>query len=207
MLQDLLKRYPALQACKAEIEAARDTLIACFEAGGKVLLCGNGGSCAACDHIAGELLKGFLKPRPLTANQKQAMKAKNPTLGDDALEKLQRGLPAVSLPALTALNTAFCNDVDPALIYAQAVLALGKAGDVLIAISTSGNAQNVGAAAAVAKSLGMKVVALTGTGGGKLEITADVCIRAPEREAFLVQELHLPIYHYLCAAVEEHFFK
>lgn len=207
MLQCLLERYPALLVCKAEIEAARDALIACYEAGGKLLLCGNGGSCAACDHITGELLKGFLKLRPLTAEAKHKMKAKNPALDDGTLEKLQGGLPAVSLPALTALSTAICNDIDPTLIYAQSVLALGKEGDVLIAISTSGNAKNVGAAAGVAKSLGIKVVALTGENGGALDTAADICIHAPERETFQVQELHLPICHYLCAAMEEHFFE
>ncbi len=206
MLKDLLQRYPVLQACEQEIKDALEILIACYEAGGKLLLCGNGGSCADCDHITGELLKGFLMLRPLSGAKKQQMKAGYPAIEDDVLQKLQSGLPAISLPALTALNTAFCNDVDPDLLYAQSLLALAKENDVLIAISTSGNAKNVGYAAAVAKSLGMKVVALTGKSGGKLATIADACIHAPETETFKVQELHLPIYHYLCAAVEAHFF-
>ncbi len=206
MLKDLLQRYPVLQACEQDIKDALETLIVCYEAGGKLLLCGNGGSCADCDHITGELLKGFLMLRPLSDAKKQQMKASYPAIEDDVLQKLQSGLPAISLPALTALGTAFCNDVDPALIYAQSVLALGKPCDVLMAISTSGNAKNVFHAATVAKSLGMKVVALTGKGGGSLGAVADVCIHAPELETFKVQELHLPIYHYLCAAIEAHFF-
>lgn len=206
LLQDLLTRYPTLQTCKAEIEAAKDALIACFAAGGKALLCGNGGSCAACDHIAGELMKGFLLPRPLNDETKHAMKAQNPAIENEILQKLQRGLPAISLPSMTAPNTAFCNDSDPDLVYAQSVMALGRRHDVLIAISTSGNAKNVNVAAHVAKGLGIKVIALTGKHGGSLGEIADICIHAPERETFKVQELHLPIYHYLCAAIEHHFF-
>lgn len=205
MLNELFARYPALRACEKEIADARDALIACYEGGGKVLLCGNGGSCADCDHIVGELMKGFLKKRPLSEERRAEMQ-KNYAVDDGILSKLQAGLPAVSLPAITGLNSAFCNDVDPELIYAQSVLGLGKAGDILIALSTSGNAKNVAAAVSVAKSIGMTVIGMTGEKGGRLREMADIAVNVPERETFKVQELHLPVYHYLCAAVEAHFF-
>ena len=207
MYNELIARYPALAACGKEIIKATAALITCYEQGGKVLLCGNGGSCADCDHIVGELMKGFLKKRPLSAEEKAEMQRACPALHADVLAKLQCGLPAVSLSALTALNSAFCNDVDPTLIYAQSLLALGKQGDVLLAISTSGNAENIAAAVAVAKARGITVIGLTGEVGGKLAETADIAIRVPERETFKVQELYLPVYHYICAAVEAHFFK
>ena len=206
MLNELLTRYPTLTACEDAIVAARDAIIDCYEKGCKVLLCGNGGSCADCDHIVGELMKGFLKKRPLSEERRAKMKAASPDLSEDVLAKLQTGLPAVSLPAITGLNSAFCNDVDPELIYAQSVLGLAKTGDILIALSTSGNAKNVAHAVAVAKALGVTVIGMTGECGGKLAASADICIRVPEKETFKVQELHLPVYHYLCAAVEAHFF-
>lgn len=207
MYNALIKRYPALAACGAEIQAAVNALIACYEAGGKVLLCGNGGSAADCDHIVGELMKGVFKKRPLSADKKATMQSANPALDDAVLDKLQVGLPAISLPAITALNTAYCNDVDPTLIYAQSVLALSRKGDVLIALSTSGNAKNVTAAVAVAKALGVTVIGLTGECGGMLAKDADIAIRVPEKETFKIQEYHLPVYHYICAAVEAHFFQ
>lgn len=206
-MKELIDRYPVLSACEDSIRAAVNALIACYEGGGKLLICGNGGSCADSDHIVGELMKGFLKKRPLSPQQRQEMKARCPELTDDVLDGLQQGLPAVALPSLTALNTAFCNDVDPDLLYAQAVLAMGKPGDVVLCISTSGNAKNTAAAARVAKGLGITVMGLTGKTGGKLREIADICICAPETETFKVQELHLPIYHFLCATVEAHFFK
>ena len=206
MFNELLERYPVLYSCKDEIKKAAETIIDCYEKGGKVLLCGNGGSCADCDHIVGELMKGFLKLRPICEADKAAMKEKSPLLEDDILGKLQCGLPAISLPSIAALNSAFCNDVDPELIYAQSLFALAKRGDVLIGLSTSGNAKNVFAALKVAKALGVTVIGMTGCKGGKLRENADICICAPESETFKIQELHLPIYHYLCAEVEAHFF-
>ena len=206
MIKELIKRYPALECCKEQIEAARDTLIECYEKGGKLLLCGNGGSSADCDHIVGELMKGFLLKRPINEANKARMRADSPELSDKTLNSLQMGLPAISLTSISALNTAFANDVDPELIYAQSVFALGKADDVLIAISTSGNAKNVCEAARVAGAIGMKVIALTGRDGGKLKSLSDVCVIAPECETYKIQELHLPIYHYICAEVEKHFF-
>lgn len=206
MINELIKRYPSLGAVKADIEAARDMIIGCYENGGKLLLCGNGGSSADCDHIVGELMKGFLLKRPLSDKLKRDMRARSPELDSATLDKLQMGLPAVSLTSIGALNTAFANDVDPSLIYAQSVLSLGETGDVLIAISTSGNAKNVCEAARVARAIGMKVVALTGKDGGELKHLSDVCVIAPECETYKIQEYHLPIYHYICAEVEKHFF-
>lgn len=206
MLNELLNRYPSLSACKQEIEKAAQAMIDCYAKGGKVLTCGNGGSCADADHIVGELMKGFLKKRPLSEAQKQMLKTNYSETDECILEALQCGLPALSLCSLTALSTAFCNDVDPDLIYAQSVFGLGKQGDVLVCMSTSGNAKNVYAAATIARALGMTVIGLTGIRGGKLNNVADICIRVPETETFKVQELHLPVYHYLCAATESHFF-
>lgn len=206
MLNELLTRYPCLEACKEEIIAARDALIACYEADGKVMICGNGGSCADADHIVGELMKGFLSLRPLSEEKKREMKANTDLVDDELLAKLQGGLPAYSLPSMTALNMAFCNDVDPELIYAQPIMAMGRKNDVLIAISTSGNSKNVFGAVKVAKALGVTVIGLTGGKGGKLKEHADIAVVVPESETFKIQELHLPVYHYLCAAVEQHFF-
>ena len=207
MFQKLLTRYPTLRCCAGEIEKAKDMLIASYESGGKVLLCGNGGSAADCDHIVGELMKGFLSKRPLSDRQKATMLKRCPDIHEEMLGKLQMGLPALSLAGLTALNTAFCNDVEPELIYAQSVLALGKPGDIFIGLSTSGNAKNVCAAAKVAKGLGLAVIGLTGESGGQLKNLSDVTICVPECETFKIQELHLPVYHYICAAVEKHFFE
>ena len=206
MLNELLSRYPQLTKCQNEIKKATTAMIDCYKNGGKILLCGNGGSCADCDHIVGELMKGFIKKRPLSTEQKAQMKNLYPLLEEETLSKLQGGLPAISLPSMTALNSAFCNDVDPELIYAQSVMALGKKNDVLIALSTSGNAKNVFSAAKVAKGLGIRVIALTGKTGGMLKECSDICITVPETETYKVQELHLPVYHYLCAAVEDDFF-
>ena len=207
MLNELLNRYPQLSNCKEDIVKATNTIIECYEKGGKVLLCGNGGSCADCDHIVGELMKGFLKLRPLSDDKKAQMKSNCDLVDDELLSKLQGGLPAIALPSIAGLNSAFCNDVDPELIYAQSLMSLANENDVLIGISTSGNSKNVYGAVKVAKALGIKVVGLTGKTGGKLNDAADICIRVPETETFKIQELHLPVYHYICAAVEEHFFK
>lgn len=206
-MNDLLKRYPCLSEIKEEIIKAKEIIIGCYENEGKLLLCGNGGSSADCDHIVGELMKGFLKERCLSDEKKAQMKKNAPFLEDEILSKLQCGLPAISLPSMTALNTAFSNDIEPELVYAQSLMSLGNENDVLVAISTSGNSKNVSAAAKVAKALGCKVIALTGASGGKLKELSDVCLCVPEEETFKVQELHLPIYHYLCAQTEAHFFK
>ena len=207
MINELLNRYSSLCECKEDIEKAAKAIIECYENGGKLLLCGNGGSCADCEHIVGEMMKGFLKKRPLNDSKKAEMKSKCDLVDDELLSKLQCGLPAVAIPSINALNSAFCNDVDPELVYAQPLMSLAKENDILIGISTSGNSKNVLGAVKVAKALGIKVIGLTGKKGGKLKETADICICAPETETFKIQELHLPIYHYICAAVEEHFFQ
>lgn len=207
MINELLKRYPSLNEIKESIKSAEAAIIECYKVGGKILLCGNGGSTADCEHITGELMKGFLKMRPLGADKVAQMQKSVPSLSADILNKLQCGLPAISLTSQSALMTAFCNDVDPSLVFAQQVLGLGNKNDILIAISTSGNSKNVLFAAKVAKALGLKVISLTGAGGGALKEFSDVLIGVPETETFKVQELHLPVYHYLCASVEEHFFK
>lgn len=207
MINELLNRYSSLCECKEDIEKAAKAIIECYENGGKLLLCGNGGSCADCEHIVGEMMKGFLKKRPLNDSKKAEMKSKCDLVDDELLSKLQCGLPAVDIPSINALNSAFCNDVDPELVYAQPLMSLAKENDILIGISTSGNSKNVFGAVKVAKALGIKIIGLTGQKGGKLKETADICICAPETETFKIQELHLPIYHYICAAVEEHFFQ
>lgn len=204
-MNDLMRRYPVLAACKEEIAAAKSALVACYSAGGKLLLCGNGGSAADCDHIAGELGKAFLKKRPIPASRRDEMLALCPEVAP-LLGRLEDALPAIPLTAMTALLSAYGNDREAELSFAQAVLALGKPGDVLLAISTSGNSKNILAAAKVARAIGMQVIALTGKGGGALAALSDITVSVPEGETYKVQELHLPIYHHLCAKIEEHFF-
>ena len=205
-MHELLNRYPSLCECKDDIKKAVEAIIHCYENGGKLLLCGNGGSCADCEHIVGELMKGFLKKRPLDGSKKTEMKRNCNLVDDELLGKLQCGLPAIAIPSITALNSAFCNDVDPELVYAQPLMSLARENDILIGISTSGNSKNVFGAVKVLMALGIKFIGLTGKTVGKLKETADICICAPETETFKIQELHLPINHNLCAAVEEHFF-
>jgi D-sedoheptulose 7-phosphate isomerase len=205
-LEQLVERYPALDACRAEIASAFDALVKCYSAGGKLLVCGNGGSSADADHIVGELMKGFLSRRPLPAIFRDRLRAVDPVMGLALAEKLQAALPAINLSASSALSTAFANDVSAELVYAQAANGYGKAGDVLLGISTSGNAANVRAALCVARALGMRTIGLTGSGGGRMASLCDILIAVPASATFEVQELHLPVYHCLCAMVEDHFF-
>ena len=210
-IETLLQNHPALTACQDTIETARDLLIDTYREGGKLLLCGNGGSAADCDHIAGELLKGFLSHRPLSEEDCLALAESLPDGEADPdlyllAGQLQGGLPAISLPAQTAAVTAVCNDTDPALIFAQLTWALGQSGDTLICLSTSGNSRNVVLAAKAAKTKGLRVLALTGENDSKLSELADVTVRVPATDTYRVQEYHLPVYHYLCAAVEGAFF-
>jgi D-sedoheptulose 7-phosphate isomerase len=198
-LQSLITRYPPLKSCAKDIAAADAVLEKTFRGGGKLLLCGNGGSAADADHIAGELLKGFGHARSLPVADRKG-------LGHELSGKLQGALPAIPLPQLTALMTAFANDCDPCYVYAQLTWGLGRAGDALLCITTSGNSANVLHAADAAKARGMKIIGLTGATGGKLLAKCDICIRAPETETFKIQEFHLPIYHCLCLMLEETFF-
>ena len=195
----LMERYPSLEVCRADIVDAVQTIIDMHKKGGALLICGNGGSSADAEHISGELLKGFLKKRPLSDSERAS-------LPDAIAQGLQGGIRAIPLTSLTALGTAFSNDVDAELVYAQLVWALGDGNSVFLGISTSGNAKNVSSAALVAKAKGIKTIGLTGVGGGKLAEICDTCIKAPECETYKIQELHLPIYHAICAQVEEEFF-
>ena len=196
---ELFEHYPALVSQKEALEKARELLIDTYRQGGKLLLCGNGGSAADCDHIAGELLKGFASKRELTADLRAAV-------GEELASRLQMGLPAISLPSQGAIISAFCNDVDAKTVYAQLVLALSKPGDLLWCISTSGNSANVVAAARVAKALGVRVIGMAGERKCALDELCDVVLHAPATQTYRVQEYHLPMYHWLCAEVEEYFF-
>jgi len=198
-LSELLDRLPALADCARDIERAYEVLRACFAGGRKVLICGNGGSAADAEHWAAELLKGFVSKRPLSPD---ARKGLTPRLG----EGLQGALATIPLTGFLSYRTAFANDVDPDLVFAQLVWALGRPGDVLAALSTSGESANVCLAAEVASAKEMKVLALTGEAGGPLSRLADVCIRVPARQTHLVQEYHMPIYHCLSLMLEDEFF-
>lgn len=202
----LYERYPALLKCESDIENALKLMIETYENSGKILICGNGGSCADSGHIVGELMKGFLSKRPLCEEKKNLIKNAIPEEYDLFTSKLQESLPAIALDSQNALVTAFANDVDPDLIYAQSVLGYGKKGDLFVGLSTSGNSQNVVFGAKMAKALGLKTVSLTGKNESKLSEICDVTIKAPETETYKVQEYHLPIYHYLCAQIEKCFF-
>lgn len=206
ILNDLLKRYPQLDVVASEIEKAGKALIKCYESAGKVLVCGNGGSCSDSDHIVGELMKGFEHKRPVPEDIKVQLKEVGGERGSYLAEKLQHGLPAISLTAHNALITAVANDTDANLIFAQQVVGYGNSGDILIAISSSGNSQNVLDAILVAKAKGLKVIGLTGESGGKMNGLCDVLINVPGKRTASIQEYHLPVYHALCVMVESHFF-
>lgn len=205
ILTETVERYPQLKGNEAEIISVYEILRQCFAAGNRLYLCGNGGSCSDCEHIAGELLKSFKKCRPLDEDFVQALK-KQGERGQVLIENLDSGLPAVSLCGHPAFSTAFQNDKDPMFVFAQQVKVWGRAGDVLLTISTSGNSKNCVYAATVAKAKNMKVVALLGGSGGALREAADASVTVPEKETFKVQELHLPVYHCLCAMLEEEFY-
>jgi len=205
-MDELMSRYPQLEVCKADITAALDLLRSMYHAGGKLLCCGNGGSCADCEHIVGELMKSFLIMRPMTETVKTEMETLFPEDSEKFYQCMQRGIPAISLPSQVAVLSAYVNDVDPEYFYAQLVQGYGKAGDVVLCISTSGNSKNVVRAAQMAKALNLKTLALTGAKDSKLSALCDVTIRVPETETFKIQELHLPVYHYLCAQLEEELF-
>ena len=205
-LEILLSRYPCLTVCQEQIGRAYGLIEACFSAGGKLLVAGNGGSAADAEHIVGELMKGFKRPRRLRENERSALLAASPELGGRLAENLQRALPAIALDGHPALTTAYMNDCEPLLCFAQQVNGYGREGDVLLAISTSGNSKNVMYAAVAARARGMKTVGLTGERESDLSAFADVCIRVPRAETYMVQELHLPVYHCLCLMLEEYFF-
>ena len=202
----LVKRYPELVTVKGKIADMFEMIRECYESGGKLIIGGNGGSCSDAEHIVGELMKGFCSLRPLNDDMKQKLVEIDSEIGAQLAENLQRGLPAVALSSHPALNTAFLNDVSGDMMYAQQINSIATEKDVLLAITTSGNAKNLRYAAVTAKAKGMKVVALTGKNGGVMNALADVNVVAPNNETYQIQELHLPIYHTLCLMLEEHFF-
>ncbi len=206
MLEELIGRYPVLEPCRESIRQAYQALEECFLAGGKLLVAGNGGSAADSDHIVGELMKGFVKKRPLPDSLVQALKEADPQRGAELSQKLQGALPSIALTNHVALSSAFANDVDGILSYAQQVNGYGNRGDVFLGISTSGNAENVMYAAVTARAKGMKVIGLTGRDGGKLGAFADISIVVPKQETYQIQELHLPVYHALCLMLEKRFY-
>ena len=204
-MNKLFERYECLNLCKSEIEKALEIIINCYENDGKILVCGNGGSAADSDHIVGELMKGFMLKRPVKRSFRDKMKIFFPGEGDILADSLQEALPAISLAGQSAIFTAFINDVKPDMVYAQLTYGYGVNGDVLVCISTSGNSLNVVNAAKIAKAKDLKIVALVGQNQCKLDNIADVVIHVPETETYKIQELHLPVYHYLCAECESHF--
>lgn len=201
IFDELFVRYPELEKCRNDIKNAYQAMVECFDNCGKLLCCGNGGSAADCDHLVGELMKGFLKKRPLSNDEKQNFE--NAFVAD----RLQKGLPAISLCAHSALMTAFSNDEVPALVFAQQVYAYAAKNDVLVAFSTSGNSENVVYAVQAAKAAGIVSIGITGSKESKLSELCDVCIRLPETETYKIQELTLPVYHCLAAMIEEKYFE
>lgn len=207
-VEELIERYPALAVCREDLRAAVLAICESYAGGHKLLVCGNGGSAADSEHIVGELMKGFLLPRKLGAQERQAFERACPASAAYLMENLQGTLPAISLVNSVGLGTAFANDQAPDLVFAQQVFGLGAAGDVLIAISTSGSSRNVLYALDVARAKGLRTIALTGEKGGRMaaEHLAETVIRVPATETFKIQEYHLPVYHMLCIAAEQEFF-
>lgn len=195
-MNELISRYPKLSFCAESIEKARNLIIKTYENGGKVLVCGNGGSAADSEHIVGELMKGFMKRRPVDDERIPLSLRKS----------LQGALPAISLPSQCAILSAYINDVDADMMYAQLVYGYANDGDLVIGLSTSGNSENIVNAIEVANTVGAKTLAFTGENESRLSHIADVTIRVPETETYKVQEMHLPVYHYLCAEAEKRLF-
>lgn len=203
----LVARYPVLGPCLPSVERALASLVAVFERGGKLLLCGNGGSAADCEHIVGELMKGFLLRRPIPPAQRERLHAvAGPEAGEELGALLQGALRAIALTSHGSLATAIANDTRGDLVFAQQLYGLGERGDLLLGISTSGNSPNVVNAFHVAKLLDIQTVLLTGRTGGRLASLADLAICVPADRVDEIQELHSPIYHALCIALEERFF-
>lgn len=202
----LISRYPKLEAVRQSIIDAYEVLEECYLHDGKVMIAGNGGSAADSEHIAGELMKRFKIPRPVTPEFAEKLKEADPVRGPLLAKNLERGLMAIPLVAHEALTTAYINDVDGYGVFAQQLLGFGRPGDVFLGISTSGNSQNIMNAVAVAKALGIRIIGLTGAKGGELAAAADVAVKVPETETYMIQELHLPVYHCWCLMLEDRFF-
>ena len=205
-IEVLVNRYPVLNSVKDEIVEAYFLLVESYKNEGKLLIAGNGGSAADAEHIVGELMKGFKLPRKLNENFTDKLISENEELGTVLAESLQGALPAIALDGHPALSTAYMNDCEPLLCFAQQVNGYGKAGDVFLGISTSGNSKNILYAATTAHAKGMKVIGLTGAKDSKLTQMSDVCIKVPQTETYMIQELRLPIYHCLCLMLEDKFF-
>ena len=202
----LVSCYPVLESCRADIQNAYFLIEQSYTKGGKLLICGNGGSAADAEHIVGELMKSFVLERKIDTDLQKKLCAVDSEMGAVLAEHLQGAMPAIALDGHFALSTAYANDCQPLLCFAQQVNGFGKPGDVFFGITTSGDSKNVLYAATVAKAKGMKVIGLTGERESKLSSMADVCIRVPRQETYQVQELHLPVYHTLCLMLEERFF-
>lgn len=206
-IDELIDRYPKLESIKKDIEVAYELIKNMYKDGGKLLVGGNGGSAADSEHIVGELMKGFCKKRKISTDLAEKLENINEDLGLELGKCLQGALKAIAITGHTGLTTAFANDVDPNMIFAQQVYGYGDNKDILLCISTSGNSKNLIYAAITAKAKGMKVITLTGKDGGKLKEYSDISIIVPENETFKIQELHLPIYHAFCLELEEFFFE
>jgi D-sedoheptulose 7-phosphate isomerase len=206
ILDELLNRYNKLKYLENAIWETSEIIIKTFKNGGKVLVCGNGGSCSDADHIVGELMKSFEGKRPLNISLQQKLEELSPERGKMLAEKLQQGLPAISLTVHQSLITAIANDIHGDVIYAQQVVGWGNPGDVLIGLSTSGNSKNVIDAMIVAKAKGLFTIGLTGETGGKMKDWCDVLLNVPETRTAYVQEFHLPIYHAICMIIEKEIF-
>lgn len=202
----LAERYPKLEGIKQDIIDAYFVMEECYVRDGKLLIAGNGGSAADSEHIAGELMKRFKIPRPVNAEYAEKLREADPLRGSRLAENLEQSLMAIPLVAHEALSTAYLNDADALGVFAQQLLGFGRKGDVFLAISTSGNSQNIINATVVARASGIKVIGLTGSDGGDLAAVSNVAIKVPERETYAVQELHLPIYHCWCLMLEDRFF-
>ena len=202
----LIKRYPILKEIEDSIAEAYRVMEWCYVNNGKLLIAGNGGSAADAEHIVGELMKGFKLRRKPALDFAAKLKTLDPVRGAKLSEDLQGCLPAIALTSHPALNSAYLNDVNGLEGYAQQVYGYGQAQDVFLGISTSGNSKNILYTSVVARAKGMKVIALTGAGGGELAKIADVAVQVPETETYIIQELHLPIYHCWCLMLEEKFF-
>ena len=205
-IDQLISTYPELDDCVADMQSAFKVLRDGFRRGGKVLTCGNGGSAADAEHIVGELMKGYLLKRPVPEEMRAKLVSISSQNGEYLAGHLQGGLPAIALVSQTSLLSAIANDVAADMVYAQQVYAYGREHDTLIGISTSGNARNVIHAIQVACALGLHIIGLTGPTGGALKPLCEVCICVPGENTPAIQERHLPIFHVLCAMLEEEFF-
>ncbi len=202
----LTSRYPSLGKIRDDIISAYLLMEECYEHDGKLLIAGNGGSAADAEHIAGELMKRFKNPRPVSEEFAEKLKSIDPIRGENLAKNLEQSLTAIPLVAHESLTTAYINDVDALGVFAQQLFGFGRSGDVFLGISTSGNSKNILSATVVARALGIRVIGLTGSKGGELAGVADICVKAPSDETYMIQELHLPIYHCWCLMLEDKFF-